>query len=160
MAPGAPGSTSDPCPVCDEAPTVLLAIRHPIMRRWSGELLGTEHGCWTVVEPRLDERLAAAIHRTRPALVIVDSADFPDCCVAALDELPPGRVIVIGPEPDRSYRDAALGNGAAGWLPREQVAERLSVEMRRVLGCRHDPCPAGGQAGAAADAVGGAVSGA
>lgn len=146
MALGSPGPTSEPCPVCDEAPTVLVAVRHPVMRRWTGELLASEHGCWTIAQPHRGELLVTAIHRTRPALVLVDSIDFPACCLAALGELPPGRVIVVGPEPDHAYRDAALGNGAAGWLARDEVADKLSAEMRRVLGCRHDPCPPGARA--------------
>lgn len=139
-----PSSTTEPCPVCDQSPTVLVAIRHPVMRRWTGDLLASEHGCWTIAEPRRREMLAAAIERTQPALVIVDSIDFPECCRAALGALPRDRVIVVGPEPDQAYRKAALGNGAGGWLSREDVGDELSTAMRRVLGCRHDPCPPGG----------------
>jgi DNA-binding NarL/FixJ family response regulator len=136
-----PSSTTESCPVCDTSPTVLLAIRHPVMRRWTGELLTSEHGCWTIAQPRRGEMLAAAIDRTRPAMVIVDSVDFPECCRAALGALPRDRVIVVGPEPDQAYRNAALANGAGGWLSREHVGDELSRAMRRVLGCRHDPCP-------------------
>jgi DNA-binding NarL/FixJ family response regulator len=136
-----PTSRTEPCPVCDQSPSILLAIRHPVMRRWTAELLASEHGCWTVAQPRRGEMLAATIDRTRPALVIVDSVDFPACCRAALGALPRDRVIVVGPEPDLAYRNAALANGAGGWLSRENVGDELSSAMRRVLGCRHDPCP-------------------
>ncbi len=70
----------EPCPVCDASPTVLVAIRHPVMRRWTGELLAAEHGCWTAVEPRSGELLVDAIARTQPDVVVVDSVDFPACC--------------------------------------------------------------------------------
>src|SRR3546814_5762154 len=36
------------CPVCDAVPVVLVALRHPVMRRWTEELLVAEHGCWDV----------------------------------------------------------------------------------------------------------------
>jgi DNA-binding NarL/FixJ family response regulator len=132
-----------PCPVCDGSPTVLVAIRHPVMRRWTGELLASEHGCWTVREPGSGVMLADAIRRTRPALVIVDSVDFPACCQAALRTLPPERVIVIGPEPDRAYRARALAHGAGGWVCRDHVGDELSAAMRTALGCRHHPCAPG-----------------
>jgi DNA-binding NarL/FixJ family response regulator len=131
----------DGCPVCDRAPVVLVAIRHPVMRRWTDELLASEHGCWTVVQPERGELLAAAIVRSNPALVVVDEVDFPACCQAALRTLSPERVIVVGPEPDAAYRSAALAHGAGGWVCRDHVGEELSAAMRGALGCRHDPCP-------------------
>lgn len=132
---------TEDCPVCDRSPTVLVGIRHPVMRRWTIELLETEHGCWTVAQPRPDELLADAIERGEPELVVVDSADFPTCCQAALATLPPERVIVIGPEPDRAFRDQALARGAAGWVCRDHIGDELSAGMRAALGCRHEPCP-------------------
>lgn len=123
--------------MCKRVPTVLVAIRHPVMRRWTGELLAAEHGCWAVAQPVPGEMLADAIGRARPDVVIVDSVDFPGCCQAALRRLPPERVIVIGPEPDRAYRARALALGAGGWVCREHVGEELSGAMRAALGCRH-----------------------
>lgn len=143
MAAESPQPAARPCPVCDRSPTVLVAIRHPMMRRWTGELLATEHGCWTVAQPGRDELLAEAIARVRPELVVVDSVDFPACCRAALRALPPARVIVVGPEPDGAYRSRALGLGAGGWVCRDHLGEELSAAMRTALGCRHDPCPPG-----------------
>ena len=129
------------CPVCDLAPVVLVALRHPTMRRWSEELLTTEHGCWSVVQPRGEELLADAIARTRPELVVVDDADLPICCKAAVEAFAPDRVIVVGAEPDEAYRVRALARGAGGWVCRERIAEELSAAMRAALGCRHVPCP-------------------
>ena len=131
------------CPVCDATPVVLVALRHPVMRRWTEELLATEHGCWEVARMDGGELLVDAIARIRPDLVVVDDSDFPSCCQAALDRMPPERVMVVGPEPDTAYRSLALANGAGGWVCREQVGDDLSSAMRAALGCRHDPCPPG-----------------
>jgi DNA-binding response OmpR family regulator len=138
-----PQQTHEPCPACDRVPTVLVAIRHPVMRRWTGELLAAEHGCWAVVQPRAGEMLVDAIDRAHPDLVIVDSVDFPACCQAALRALPSERVIVIGPEPDRAYRSRALALGAGGWVCRDHVGEELSGAMRAALGCGDHPCGPG-----------------
>lgn len=143
MAPRSPEPGDASCPVCDRSPAVLVAVRHPVMRRWAGELLDSEHGCWSVTQPGRGELLADAIARVRPELVIVDSVDFPACCQAALLALPPGRVVVVGPEPDGAYRSRALGLGAGGWVCRDHVGEELSAAMRAALGCRHRPCPPG-----------------
>lgn len=134
-------SSSDACEVCDSSPVVLVALRHRVMRRLTHELLGAEHGCWTVTQPWRGELLADAIARTHPDLVVVDDVDVPACCQAALAALPPARVIVIGPEPDAAYRSLALNRGAAGWICRDHVAEELSGAMRAALGCHHGPCP-------------------
>lgn len=131
------------CPVCDATPVVLVALRHPVMRRWTEELLAAEHGCWDVARMDGGELLVDAIARIRPDLVVVDDGDFPSCCQAALDRMPPERVMVVGPEPDTAYRSLALANGAGGWVCREQVGDDLSRAMRAALGCRHDPCPPG-----------------
>ena len=133
--------------MCDESPTVLVGIRHPVMRHWTIDLLETEHGCWTVAAPRPGELLAGAIARSQPDLVVVDEADFPACCRAALDALAPERVVVIGPEPDAAYRAHALANGAGGWVCRDHVGEELGTAMRLALGCRHAPCPPGAASG-------------
>lgn len=122
-------------------PVVLDAIRHPVMRRWSDELLAAEPGCWTVAEPEAGEMLVDAIARTEPDVVVVDTVDFPACCLAALDALPPGHVVVIGPEPDPAYRRAALAQGAAAWVSRDQVGDELAAAVRTALGCPYEVCP-------------------
>lgn len=129
------------CPVCSVSPVVLVALRHEVMRRWTEELLSAEHGCWAATKPARGELLADAIARTWPDLVIVDEVDFPACCRAALDRLPPDRVIVIGPEPDAAYETLARSRGAGGWVCRDHVAQELSAAMRAAMGCRHEPCP-------------------
>jgi len=131
----------DHCPVCGVTPRVLVAIIHPAMRALTCELLEREFGCWVSAVLGHDQRLAEAIEHDRADLVIVDGDHFPSCCRAALRRFPPERVIVIGPEPDESYRAAALASGAGAWIPRDRVGDDLAAEMRRVMRCTHSPCP-------------------
>jgi hypothetical protein len=89
----------------------------------------------------LRDRLAAFT----PDLLVIDAPTSPPAARTRphpSSGFPPGRVVVVGPEPDRSYRQAARAHGAGAWVPRERVGEDLGREMRRVLGCTHDPCPA------------------
>lgn len=130
------------CPVCDGAPRVLVAIRHRGMRRLTADLLAREYHCWTGADAVPGTGLADRIGRDHPDLVVVDDADFPACLPAEPAGFPVGRVVVIAPEPDPGYRAHALGNGAGAWIPRERVSDELGPAMRRILGCRHDPCPA------------------
>lgn len=129
------------CPLQLTLPVVLDAIRHPVMRRWSDELLAAEPGCWTVAQPDPGEMLVDAIARTEPDVVLVDTVDFPACCLAALDAFPPGHVVVIGPEPDPAYRRAALAQGAAAWVSRDHVGDELAESVRTALGCPYEVCP-------------------
>ena len=131
------------CPVCDGQPRILVAMTHEPMLRFTRELLEREFGCWVTTEIRAGEALADTVARVAPDLLIIDAGAFPSCCVTALSRMSRDHVIVIGPEPDPSYRAAALTNGAEGWLPRERVGEDLAAEMRRILGCAHEPCPPG-----------------
>ena len=131
-----------PCPVCDETPRVLVAIRHPGMRLFTQELLRREHHCWVAAELTGGERLAEALRQVDPDLLVIDGGEFPACCRVSLHEYPPDRVIVVGVEPDPGYQGAALRHGAGAWIPRDRVGEELGPAMRRVLNCRHDPCAA------------------
>ena len=136
-------NVEQPCPVCDGTPRVLIVVRHPAMLRFTRELLEREFGCWVASEACTGPRVGRLLQRHAPDVIVIDAADFPACCLGAFAEFPRERVIVIGPEPDASYRAAALTSGAGAWLPRERVGEDLSRELRRVLGCVHDPCPPG-----------------
>ena len=131
---------SDGCPVCDRDPRVLVALRHPAMRRYVRELLSREHHCWTGAQLRQGEPLRAAVERVEPDLIVVDAADFPACCRQEMSSMR-GRVLVIGPDADPGYERAARLGGAGAWLPREDVADGIGRALRSVLGCRHDPCP-------------------
>ena len=130
-----------PCPVCDGTPRVLVAIRHPAMRRFTRDLLEREYHCWVATEVSVGQSLEEALARSGADLVVVDGADFPECCRNSLAGPTRCRAIVIDPEPDTSYRHRALAAGASDWIPRERVGEELGPAMRRALGCIHDPCP-------------------
>lgn len=134
-------SSAHGCPLQLTLPVVLDAIRHPVMRRWSVELLAAVPGCWTVAHAEPGEMLVDAIARTAPDVVVVDTVDFPVCCLTALDELPPGHVVVIGPEPDPAYSSAALSQGAAAWVSRDHIGDELAAAVRTALGCPYEVCP-------------------
>jgi DNA-binding NarL/FixJ family response regulator len=145
----------DSCPVCDGTPRVLVAVRHPVMRRYAAEMLARECGCWAASDVVAGEMLPDAIERFHPDLLVVDSGDFPACCQAAIDAFPRDRVVVIGPEPDPAYGVAAIANGAAACITRDDVGEELVPTMRAILGCRHEHCPPGTpEAGRVAATVG------
>ncbi len=129
--------------MCDGHPLVLVALRHPAMRRFTRELLERECGCWVATHAHAGAELRWQLERLAPDLLVIDAADFPACCPhqdAGLP-FPPSRAVVIGPEPDRAYQQAAQARGAGAWIPRERVGEELGPAMRRLLGCTHDPCP-------------------
>ena len=129
------------CPVCDGTPTVLVAIRHPTMRSFTLELIRREHQCWQSAALEDGELLVDALRRVNPDVLVVDDGDFPSCCQAAIAAFPRSRVVVLGTEPDQAYRAAAFRAGAGAWVAREDVGDQLGPVMRRVLGCRHGPCP-------------------
>lgn len=140
-----PRPSTEDCGARARAPVVLVAITHPVMRRWACEVLSIEEGaCWQVARPAGGEMLVDAIGRTRPELVVVDSVDFPRCCRDALDALPPERVIVIGPEPESAYRRSALAQGAGGWVSRDHLGEELGAALRPALDCDRSSCHASG----------------
>src|SRR3546814_19570034 len=73
----------EPCPVCDGTPRVLVAIRHPVMRRFAAELLARECGCWASDDVAAGEMLPSALDRFRPDRLVLDAGDLPACCQAS-----------------------------------------------------------------------------
>ncbi len=126
------------CDSEDAGPRVLVAVRHPTMRRYAAELLGRAGGCWVSTEITDGEMLPPAIARFQPDVLVVDAGDFPACCQAALEAFPRDRVVVIGPEPDPSYGAAAIADGAAACVTRDNIADELAPALRAILGCLHD----------------------
>jgi hypothetical protein len=108
------------------------------MRIFIVELLTRDSGEWDVatVEDLATIVVKDGIH---PELAIVDTSNFARC----LSELPvgyaPGRLVVIGPEPDPAYRQAALEGGAGAWLSRDDVANDLGQAMRSTLELLPEP---------------------
>lgn len=133
-----PSRTADlPCPACQVGVRILVAIRHRPMRRLTRQLLQHDVPDCLVEELRTGELLVDAVARVEPAVLVVDTEDFPACCQATLASFPPRRVIVIGPEPEAAYRTNALGAGAGAWVPRERISQDLHSELGTVLGCTH-----------------------
>lgn len=132
--------TDQPCLVCERTPRVLLVMQHPAMLRLTRLLLERECGCWVATEVQAGPALAAALDRLAPDLLVIDVAGL-RAGPSSLASMPRDRVIVIGPEPDQAYRDVAIALGAGAWLSRDEVADKLDDELRRLLGCRHDACP-------------------
>ncbi len=129
------------CPVCNGRPRVLVALSHPMMRRFTLELLERDHACWDAHGLDDDDVLRAVQHGCAD-LVILDASTFSTCHCADACEFPCGRMVVVGPERDLDYRAVVLGHGAGGWVARDDVAEQLSAAMRQALGCTHRVCPA------------------
>lgn len=117
--------------------SVLLAIRHPVMRRYTRELLERQCRCWRVTEVADQEMLADVLDRCRPDVLLVDTGDFPACCRTALHAWPTDRTVVIGPEPEFAYRAAALRLGAGAWLPRDRLVDDLDATLHRLVGLEH-----------------------
>jgi DNA-binding NarL/FixJ family response regulator len=119
---------------------VLVALSHPMMRRFTLELLERDHACWSAEALDGGDLVGAARDR-RSDLVILDASTFSACHCADGCEFPCGRMVVVGPERDLDYRAAVLAGGAGGWVARDDVAEQLSAAMRAALGCTHSICP-------------------
>lgn len=127
-----PGATGLGSRARDGRPRVLVAIRHRAMRELTGELLKRQLA-WAIAEVGEGEMLVDAIGARRPDVIVVDTGDFPACCLAALERFPRDRVIVIGREPDDRSRAVALAEGAGSWVVRERIAEELVGELRAML---------------------------
>jgi hypothetical protein len=112
------------------------------MRRFTLELLGRDHACWAA-EALSDGDIIRAARVRQPDLVILDAATFGACYCDDGCAFPCGRMVVVGPEPDRDYQAVILARGAGGWVARDDVAEQLSPAMRAALGCTHPVCPPG-----------------
>ena len=121
-------------------PRVVVAVPHRAMREFIVELLNRDRDQWAVAAvgsvSELDDNSSSY-----PDLVIVDIADFAGCCRRLPATLALARIVVIGPEPDRAYRDAALQCGAGAWLSREHVAEELCDALRAAHACACEPHP-------------------
>ena len=127
---------------CGVCPCVLIAITHPAMRRLILEFLNREQGSWAA--SLLDDDLATALLALRPDLVILDSADLRRFGSDGLIGFSRKRIVVVGPEPDVAYRNAALVRGAGAWVARDELADQLGPAMRRALAQRSEPFPGGG----------------
>ena len=124
---------TDMCAASIPGTHVALVVAHRTMRALIVELLELDLGCWTVSAIRDVSEIDHV--STPPDLVIVDTADF----ATVRRQLPPtfalARVVVIGPEPDPAYRQAAVQFGAGAWLSRDRIADELCSALRSALAC-------------------------
>ena len=113
---------------------VVLVVSHGAMRALIVDLLDLDGGHWVVSALDGVAELGDVVS-SHPDLVVIDTADFAGCCRRLPASFPLGRVIVIGPEPDPAYRQAALHRGAGAWLSRECVAEELCDALCSAYAC-------------------------
>lgn len=127
------------CRVGTGAPSVVLVVADPTLRRLMVELLERDPVCWQLRAVADEAELVGMLAAGEPDLVILDTGDFARCCRDSLHCFSRRRIIVIGPEPDAAYERAARRAGAGAWLPRDRVGEDLTGCMRRVLGSTRGP---------------------
>ncbi len=120
---------------------VVLVVAHEAMRALIVDLLNLDGGHWVVSAVDGVAALGDDVS-SHPDLVVIDTADFAGCCRRLPASFPLGRVIVIGPEPDPAYRQAALHRGAGAWLSRECVAEELCDALCSSHACECEVRPA------------------
>ncbi len=120
------------CAVSTRPPHVVLVVVHRAMRAFIVELLNRDLGCWTVSEIDSVSQISHDA-RLHPDLVIVDTADFATVRRQLPRTFALARVVVIGPEPDPAYRQAAVHFGAGAWLSRDCIADELCSALRSAL---------------------------
>ena len=127
-----------PCHACTGSPTIAVAVEHVGLRQLIVALLARDDGTWGVCAcPLVDSSWTATANDADVAVVV--TGDFPQCCADLLRVLPPDRIVVIGPEPERAYERAARSAGAGAWIPLDRIGEDLPAAIRSVLGCTRFP---------------------
>lgn len=121
---------------------MVVVVAHRGMRALIVDLLARDGGRWVVSTIDGVAELDKQSPNIRDLLLVVDTADFDACCRQLPASFPIHHVVVIGPEPDLAYRQAALRRGAGAWLSRERVAEELHDCLCSALGCACGPHPA------------------
>ena len=128
------------CGVSADRLHVVVAVAHRAMRTLIVDLLHHDHVQWAVSAIDSPSQLGDAV-LSNPDLVILDTADFAACCCELPRSFALGRIVVIGPEPDKAYRQVALRCGAGAWLSREHGGEELSSALLASLTCSHVSLP-------------------
>lgn len=113
------------------------------MRGLIVDLLERDGGRWVVSAIDSVSKLSD-IAAPGPDLVVVDTADFAAVHqqLALAAHFAIDRVVVIGPEPDPAYRQAAMSRGTGAWLSRERVGEDLCGALHSTLAHVRDSDPA------------------
>ena len=118
-----------------EALRIHVVVEHPTMRHLVTDLLVCVHSCAvtsaslpTALDPELDAS----------DLLVIDEASFSQADWREAAAEAATLVLVVAPENDPSSREAALAEGAHGWLPRERLGEELQAEILRMISTRRD----------------------
>ncbi len=113
-------------------PHVGLVVAHRSLRALIIELLERDRGCWTVSAIGSVSEIGhdASLH---PDLAIVDTAVIATVRRQLSPTFALARVVVIGPEPDPAYRQAAVRFGVGEWLSRDCIAEELCSALHSAL---------------------------
>lgn len=111
------------------------------MRGLIVDLLKRDGGRWVVSAIDSVSKLSD-ISPLCPDLVVVDIADFAAVHQQLAAHFAIDRVVVIGPEPDPAYRQAAMSRGTGAWLSRERVGEDLCDALHSTLAHVSDSDPA------------------
>lgn len=125
------------CPVCTGTPSVVVAVAHQTLRTLIVEMLERDKARWLVRSVANNLDLAVIVAAEEPDLVILDAGDFVRSSRRPLQTYSPERAIVVNPEADVAYEDAARRGGAGAWLISDRLGEDLGGCMRTVLGCTH-----------------------
>ena len=121
-------------------PLVIVAVAHTTLRLLIVDLLERDEVEWKLRATASQTDLDTALQEEEPDLLILDAADFSAFCRKdSLQTFPPGRIVVIGPEPDAAYEFAVRHDGAGAWIARDRVGEELSQCMNNVLDFTHWP---------------------
>jgi DNA-binding NarL/FixJ family response regulator len=127
-----------------EVPRIVVAVAHPTMRRYLCDLIEQNCRCWLATTSSDPDELQAALGRLCPDVLVVDHALRPVNGNRRQAAFPAAQVLVIGPEPDSAYREAAIDGGAGAWLSRDDLETELVPELARMLadcgcGCGCEP---------------------
>src|SRR5262249_17922776 len=96
--------------------------------------------CWDVTAVDGLRECCPSLGGRRPTILVVDAATL---LSDDGENFSFAKVVVVGPEPDSSYARAALRQAAGAYVTRDRLGQDLGPAMRRLLGCRHGPCPTG-----------------
>lgn len=116
-----------------EVPRIVVAVAHPTMRRYLCDLIEQNCRCWLATTSPRDDELIAALARLQPDLLVIDHTPGPVNGQRNRSAIPSARVLVIGPEPDPSYRAKAIDGGAGAWVSRDRLDTELVPQLARML---------------------------
>jgi two-component system response regulator NreC len=122
--------------------TILIAEQHAIVRGALRALLEAQDGFRVVAEAQDGEDTLCQVRRHRPAIVLVDVAmpklDGIEVTKRIRDSCPHTRVLALTAFEGEEYVRAALGAGAAGYVPKSALTDELIAAIRAVaLGERY-----------------------